>query len=315
MAFVKRVSKLKEIVLSERVSGGLKEELLGNTGKDDFFTVFLSVCNKKERARVFHASGRTLAEAWGGAEKRLGEFLKKQIAAKKPFAAVWAKADVVTGYEEIRTVDLNKVIVSSRWHNFARVGISFGGAFGRAFLEAEVNGNKMLNYSHSQNDLLTGNIDYDAMPLNLANINHYQKFYYGAPPVTEIPDKIITFTARGFFCDESDAVYELYCDGMDYGRRRIGLVDGSVVNEVMVSASEYLVRQIDGAGRFVYGYFPIFGAQIENYNILRHTSTLWSIINLYRISGDDSLIPELDRAIGYIDGFIEYKDAKTAYLV
>ena len=315
MSGFRRVAKLKDIVLSDHVSGKLKEELRANTGRDDFFTVFLSVCNKKERAMVFHGSGNTLPVAWGNAEKRLNEFSKKQVSKKKPFSAAWVKADVVTQFEEVPTADLYKIVVEARWHFFARVGISFDSNFSRAFLEAEVNGNKMLSYTYSQSDINAGNIDYDSTLLDLKNINYYLKTYYGGAPIAEAPEKIITFNARGFFCDENDSVYELYCDEMDYGRRRIGLVDDKVINEAIVGASEFLVRQIDGDGRFIYGYFPIFGSQITGYNIVRHASTLWSIINLYRISGDDSLIPMLDKAIGYIDGFIAYKDEDTAYLV
>ena len=315
MSSSKRVSLLKEHVFSENVIKMLTDELRENTGKDDFFTVFISVCNKKERARVFHGSGSTIHAAWSGAERGFREFQKKLVSQKKPFSAVWVKADVVTGYEEIPATGLNKLVVDARFHNFLRKGISFDRGFSRAFIEAEVNGNKMLDYNYSQNDVNTGNIDYDSILINLGNVNHYLKTYYGLPSITQVPDKIIIFGARCFFCGEEDVVYELYENDMDYGRRKTGLVDDKVINEAIVGASEFLVRQIGDDGKFIYGYFPIFGSQIENYNILRHTSTLWSIINLYRISGDDSLIPKLEKAIGYIDDFIDFKDENTAYLV
>ena len=310
-----RIGKLKERILSEQVSERLVAEIEKSTGRSDFFTVFLSICNKKERARVFHGSGNTLSAAWGNAEKRLSEYQKKQVIKKKPYAAAWVKADIVTYFEEISTVDLNKIVVKYQWANFARIGLSFDKNFSRAFIEAEVNGNKMLDYNYSQDDLTLGNVNYDSNLINLDNINSYLKSYYGMPPISETPEKIIVFTARCFFCDESDSIHELYSDNMDYGRRRIDLVDDSVVNEVIVGASEYLVKLIDNSGQFTYGYFPIFGTLIKGYNILRHASTLWSIINLYRISGDNSLIPKLEKSIDYMNGYIEHEDEDTAYLV
>ena len=315
MAEIKRIARLKETCLSERVAENLAAELQKNTGKSDFFTVFLSVCNKKERSRVFHGSGDTINIAWGNAEKRLGEYQKTLVSQKKPLIASWVKADVVNYYEEIPTADLNKIVVAYRWHNFARIGVSFDPGFNKAFIEAEVNGNKMISYNYSQADITLGRIDYDSILINLGNVNNYLKTYYGLPKIPDVPERVTVFTTRCFFCGEDDVVRELYGDHMDFGRRRIDLVDKEVINEAITGASEYLVRLIDDDGKFTYGYFPIFGGKMENYNILRHTSTLWSIINLYRMSGDANLLPKLEKAIGYIDGFIEHKSGDVAYLV
>jgi len=315
MSGLNRITKLKETVLSASIIENLKAELRKNELPEDLLTVFLSVCNKKERARVFHGSGPTLQVAWTNAEKRLGDFRKKQLSKKKPYTIIWAKADIITGYKQIKTAELNRIIVKNQWHNFTRVGVSFDKNFNKAFLEAELNGNKMINYTLSQNDISQGNIDYDSIPINLTNVNNYLKTYYKVPPLEKVPDEITVFTTHCFFCDENDVVYELYSDNMDFGRRRIDLVDDKVIGDIIIGASEFLVSQIDQSGRFIYGYFPIFGAVMQNYNILRHTSTLWSIINLYRISNDESLIPKLDKAIDYIGGYIDYKDENTAYLV
>lgn len=317
MAVTNQISKLKEHILSDAISEKLTAELQMNTGKSDFFTVFLSVCNKKDRARVFHGSGNTLGAAWGNAEKRLGEYRKKRLAAKKPFAVAWAKADVVTHYEEIPTVDLNKLVVKHQWHNFVRNGISFDSSFGKAFIEAEVNGNKMLNYHYSQQDLSAEKVDYDSILINLDNINNYLKSYYSMAPINAIPDKITVFTTQCCFCGEDGVVHELYGDSSsyDYGRRKIDVVDAEVVKDVIVGASEYLAGLIEKNGKFIYGYFPIFDGEITGYNIVRHASSLWSLVNLYRMSGDDSLIPKLDLSIEYMETYIEHKDENTAFLV
>ena len=311
----KRIELLKEYVLSEQISSNLQDELFKNTGKNDFFTVFLSVCDKKERARVFHGSGKSLNIAWGNTEKRLSDYKKKILKQKKILKPIWVKADIVTHYEKIQVSDLVKIVVKNRWHNFSRIGLAFDGQFKNAFIEAEVNANKMIRYHYSQHDINKGNIDYEDILINLGNINHYLKSYYGVPPISDIPDEITIFTARGFFCDENSVIRELYNDNMNYGRRRVDLVDNRVINEAIISASEYLINLIEEDGKFVYGYFPIFGEKMTNYNIVRHTSTLWSVINLYRINKDEKLMPKIDKAVDYIDKYIEYYDDNTAYLV
>ena len=311
-----RVAKLKSHILSDEISSKLKEKLQANTGNSDSFIVYLSISNKKDRARVFHGKGDTLQNAWTNAEKRVSEFQRKALASKRPFAALWVKADIVTAYETIPTVDLNKVVVKYRWKNFARIGISLDESFINSFIEAEVNGNKMIDYKYSQSEINKGEINYDSNLLSLTTINHYRKTYYGLPPIKEIPDNIIVFTTHCFFCGEGDeVVHELYSDNMDFGRRRVDFVDDKVINEAIVNASVYLANMIGADGKFVYGYFPIFGAEIAGYNILRHTSSLWSIINLYRTSKDDTLIPKIDSAIGYMLSYIDYPDEHTAYLV
>ncbi|MCL2638843.1 MAG: glycosyltransferase [Oscillospiraceae bacterium] len=309
----KNFNRLKEHILSEAISARLKEELLNNTGASDFFAVFLSVCDKKERARVFRGRGSTLNAAFENAEKNLISFYIKN---KKLFKGDWVKADVVTSFETIPTAQLNSLMVNERWTNFLRTGISFTPDFSCSFLEAELNGNKVLTY-YTEKEYNAKKFDYNSCRINLENLNRYLKIYYGAEPVKQIPKKITIFTARGFFCnnDEDGVIHELYNDSMDYGRRRIPEVDASVVKNIIVGASRFLAEQIDSGGRFIYGYYPAFNRKLSDYNIVRHASSLWSLINLYRMSGDKSLVPKLDAAIDYMATYIEHKDAYTAYLV
>ena len=63
------ITSLKKHVLTGHFIKKVEAELIESTGKNENFTVFLSVCNKKERARVFHGSGNTLNIAWINAEK------------------------------------------------------------------------------------------------------------------------------------------------------------------------------------------------------------------------------------------------------
>jgi len=310
----RRLTSLKNRVLSGAVSEAITDKLHSSNGLDCVFAVFLSVCNAKTRALVFRGSGSNLKVAWNNAEKRLNEYLKKQMAKKKPFAVVWAKADVVISYEEIRTTNINKIIEKHEWQNFARFGIAFDKSFNRAFLEAEVSGNKMINQDILLYESDT-NASYKDKPINLKTVNKYLKTYYDTAPIEKVPDNIIIFRTCGFFCGEDDVVHELYSDNMDFGRRRVDFVDDDVIRDITIGASKYLVNLIKDNGEFVYGYYPCFGKEMTTYNILRHIGTIWSILTVYRVSKDDSMLPALERAISYFDDFIVHKDEDTAYVV
>lgn len=295
-----RYSMLKEHVLSQAITDGLTAESVGNNGRDDFFAVFLSVCDKTERARVFHGTGGSLSDAWADAANNMVAFSKE-----KPFKGAWIKADVVISYEEIPIKSLNKILVKDRYMNYTRLGISLDTRFKTAFLEAELNGNEIINYYKTEEP------DLGAEPVSLSKINQYLKEYRGTEPIKSLPERITVFKTRGFFCGEDDVIHELYSDSADYGRRRVAVTDGAAVKSAVISACEYLADLIGADGKFTYGYLPAFDKELEGYNLARHTSALWGIINLYRMKSDDSLVLKLNSALEYIAGHIEYKDNNT----
>ena len=308
------LNKLKKHILSDEVANETAAELLRRTGRDDFFVVFLSVCDKKERARVFRGSGKSISSALECAEDNLYTFLKKAEKGKNPYAAAWFKADVVTSYKEIPTTSINNLLVESKWINFMRFGISLDPDFENAFIEAEINGNKIVSY-YTEKEIASRSIDFSSNRISLENLNNYIKKYYEAEPFESIPEKVTIFTAISFFCGEDNAIHELYSDSVDYGRRRLDEVSGEEIRRIIVGASEYLVKQINEDGKFTYGYFPVFHNELKSYNILRHASTMWSLINLYRMNGDGRLIPKLESALKYMMSYIEQKDANSSFLV
>ena len=306
---IDRIAALKEYVLSEATRGKIMSNMSLHSGKGDF-VVFLSLCNTRERATVVKGIAETLESAWVNAEHNAYE-----IVAQKTFNVIWARADIVNTTEVIKTLDLNKRIVEYYFRNYFRQGIAFDERFTTAFLEAEVNSNKMITY-YTEKQLYYKQIDYDSVILNLTNINNYLRKYYEHSGLKDIPDTITLFTTIGFFCDEDGTVHDLYTGAYDFGRRVVNLVDTEAVKEVIMNASEYLYRILQPDGKFIYGYFPIFNNEIESYNIVRHASTIWSLINRYLITKDDALVPKLNSAIDYLlTTAIVYKTPDIAYVV
>ncbi|MCL1974667.1 MAG: glycosyl hydrolase family 88 [Firmicutes bacterium] len=306
----KQIAALKEYIFNKAVLSEISAKYFKEYAYGDYI-IFLSVCNAQERAIVAKGKGDTLENAWKNAVNNATDI----ISAKEDYHIVWAKADIVSAYEEISLAELNKRIGQSQYDYFYRKGIAFDKDFQIAFLEGEVNGNKIISYEMAK-QLRDGQIEDDARIFNLTNINHYRKTYYGYSELTDIPEKIIAFSAFGFICDEDGTVKELYDSGLEYGRRVMDLADASIVKTAITNASKYLYNLVQPDGKFIYGYYPIFDNELASYNILRHSGSIWSLINLYRMTQDDELIPKLHAAIDYLlAGYIEFKDQETAYVV
>ena len=304
-----RVGILKDYVFADpEIAGAVEEGLRARSVRDGFYVVFLSICDAAERARVFTGTGGSLAEAWGASEEAAARFVEDN-----DFVTVWAKADLVDSMERAPAAKLNDYVVSSVYQNFFRKGIALDDRFDVAFLEAEISGNKLLTY-YSERDVADGNIDYGANLLHMQNINFYLDRWRGLPEIGEPPDEIVIFTTMGYFCDEGGRVFDLYNGGMDTGRRK-ATADATYLEPLVLSASNYLYGLIEPDGKFVYGYYPVFDNWMTGYNIVRHAGSIWSLINLYRMTGDAGLVGGIDSAMAYMVGCIDYQDAETAYLV
>ena len=186
-------------------------------------------------------------------------------------------------------------------HEFFRKGISFDKDFNTALLEAELNAGKIL--------------DYDEECVNTTYLRNYLSKASRTPVVT-LPDEYVIFNCIGWICDEDSKVYDLISDDADYGRRKVDLIDKDYAAELVKNASSFLIDQVNDDGSFVYGMYPRFDRDIDNYNIVRHASTLWSLVCQYRMTGNKELISVIDKAIDYmIDNAVITADDSTAYLL
>ena len=296
---------LKENAIADTVTASLAKQ----SEKSDFYVAFASICNGRERAKVFVGTGKSVSAAWDMAERAAAGYIKQN-----QFELLWAKANVVDSMEKIPKTQLNQLVVSSTFQNFFRKGIALDDQFNVAFLDEEISGNKLLKY-YTEQEVAYNMIDYEADLLHLDNINFYLKNGRGEKEISGTPQDVIVFTTQGFFCDENNQVYDLYNAGMYTGRRTAEQVDDKYLEPVVLRASQYLYDLIQPSGQFVYGYFPVFDNWMESYNIVRHSSSLWSLINLYRMTEDAAFVEGIDKAMGYMLDSIEYKDSETAYLI
>jgi hypothetical protein len=294
----------KTVLLKERLLNGRSFEQLQNDisplmrgGRG--FAAFVSVCDTRERARVFRCAADSPEEAWNGAVSSA-----RQHISSKNLEPVWVKADITHNSESASTQSVIEQIAAG-YHEMFRRGISFDGNFETALIEAEINGNRVISYKKDT--------------IELAVVNKYLSAC-GLKTLSELPEEVVLFDCVSAFCDDENAVYELYGSGNDCGRRVISRFDKQTALDVVSSSSEYLSMMIGLDGKFDYGYYPIYHKEIPGYNILRHASSIWSLICSYRLTGDRFTLAQIENAVGYMirNTFYKYRDCapgtNTVYL-
>lgn len=285
-----------ELLMQQVLSGDRDNELSGEI-EDGLpkSAVFISISNGDERARVFTGTGADKQAAWDDAYNEAHAFVEENS-----YDCLWVKADLMGEAKTLSSLEFPTELHHYR-EGFFRKGIAFDRNFDTALLEAELNGAKIL--------------DYDTECINTTYLRNYLN-KAGRTPIVSLPDEYIVFNCVGWICDENSKVYELRSDDANYGRRKIDLVDKDYAAMVVNNASSFLIDQVNDDGSFVYGMYPRFDREIDSYNIVRHASTLWSLVCQYRMTGNDELVSVIDKAIDYmIDTSIITPDDDIAYLV
>lgn len=280
---------LKAEAMAEKIVWELGKNPAGSVGH----AVFLSVSDTKNRADVYTGTGATLEEAWNNADKQAQKALRKS-----GMEPVWLKADVVYLSQKVSAQELSDAVYASR-QDFFRYGVAFDASYDTALLEAEMNGSKIY--------------EYEAGGIDLEYLNNYLK-KAGRDTLNQLPEEYTVFQCIGWLCDEEKTVYQLDSSGLDYGRRTVELLDGDYARALVENAADFLVEQVQEDGSFVYGMYPRFDNNIENYNIVRHASTLWSLVCRYRMEPSQELAQVIDSAFGYMLSQIVYDGKDTAYL-
>ncbi len=289
--FNKKSDLLKDKLLSGKSFSELEKKIAPSLCTEGMFTVFFSICNTHERAKVVRRTAFTLSEAWYDACKAAAKFISS-----KNYNPVWVKADIMCRSERLETAKLIETI-SKGYHEFYRRGISFDPELKTAMIEAEINGNRVISYKEKT--------------IKPEQVNKYLSSACGIR-LEKLPEEVIVFDCRCAFCDENYKTYELYWKGNNCGRRVLKRFDKQTALDVINTSSEYLSMQLDLNGKFEYGIYPIYHKVIPGYNILRHASSIWSLVCAYRITGDKFALRQIEGALGYLvkHSFYKYKKPK-----
>ncbi len=263
------------------------------------YIVFLSIGNSSIRARVFKEITTDFSTALNNLRRKASHLIKK-----KNLDPQWIKIDFVSNVEKIGFEQLEGLIAKTR-KNYFRYGIAFDSAFRIAFLEQELNGNAMLRNTHKQ-----------PIKIDEQNINRYLQYNtsnYRFPFVkNRFRNKsVYLFQTIGAFKDRNHSqIIDLYRGELSNGIRKVSDIQEES-KELIQKATYYLTHQIQPNGRFNYGYFSAFAKNIDTYNFLRHSSSLYAMIEGYEFTQDKKIIESVNKGIEYLiqEAIIDKTDA------
>lgn len=165
--------------------------------------------------------------------------------------------------------------------NYYRSGIAFTGIREPWLLltEMELNANACL---------YAGNTVAHA-EVNTNNLNVYFKARHGSSQIPSFHDDlpIISFNTAGVFIDGATGA----CHNLDIrprfkGHRQLLPLSADTTQSIIKLSTQYLARQVQASGQYVYGHFPCFGRTIDTYNSLRHASSTYALIEGYEACRD-----------------------------
>ncbi|MFS2235903.1 hypothetical protein [Staphylococcus hominis] len=181
----------------------------------------------------------------------------------------WIKLDIVTSTEKVQFTELKKTLINTR-RNYVDFGIAFDSLWNLAVLPEEINANAFVRPDNTTKELF----------LSDKNINNYLRKYTTNKKAfsSEFYDEkeVVKFYTQGFFIDNEE-VYELYNNGYRKGLRKVDHL-GSEIDQLIESSTHFLQNMLLDNGKYIYGYFPHFDNEIGFYNILRHSSSTYALI-------------------------------------
>lgn len=258
---------------------------------------FLSIGNPTIRAKVIMERNDSLEKMYRGLEKKATQYIQKHL-----IDPTWIKFDYVDQIEPIIFEKLEAKIKRTR-RNYFRQGIAFDPNFDLAFLEQEINGNALIRKDKQ-----------DINALHENNIKHYLKIkgsnraFFSKQAYMQ--KELYLFTTKGYFKEKAnEQLYSLYDGALTNGLRKIDDTKAEV-EKLIIQSTEFLTNQVSDSGKFIYGYFSAFGKYIANYNILRHSSSLYAMMEGYEVSRNDETLQAVKRGIEYMinDALVYKKD-------
>lgn len=263
---------------------------LKNKTTDDRNIIFVSTSNGETRADVWKTSGSTFDRSWQKVERYLQ---------KMTIIPQYIKIDLVTSIEAMKYEKLLQDIKNVSRNNYFRKGVSFDSEFKIAFLEQEINGTAMLIPSK---DHIVGKNNPN-MNWNDNNVLRYLQAQKGKVVLFDSQKyhgkEVYEFETTALFYDGKE-LYELSSEEQDNGVRKVSSTKyKKELRDVIVNGSQYLYRQINDDGRFVYGYFPTYAHVLTSYNTIRHFSSLYALLETIRINKNKDWLDKIKQSLEY----------------
>lgn len=255
----------------------------------EFIPVMLiSVSDGYERAQVtsVHLDLVSLqAGNWAALLPTLKQALI-QLERKFSHPLVWCRLEWPFAVREWQWQALKQEIKRCK-RNYYRSGLAFvGKKFPRLLLtEMELNANACL---YAGNRVAHAEV-------NQANLERYIKARHGSSQMPDFADNmpVWSFFTAGVFLDvsgEAPSVHALDTQPRRWGRRETPPLTAVSTGELIARSTRFLGKQVSQGGHYVYGYFPCFDRRINTYNVLRHASSTYALVEGYEACADQCLL-------------------------
>ena len=199
-------------------------------------------------------------------------------------------------------VDLVKSIKKYSWkewvlllhktrRNYFYSGVCLDQSFENPILPAEISAHNLL-YCEEKFHCVPNQLKLSEWSKN--------KFGYEMRWPTHEQDIIWGFDTQGFYFESEDSLILQSQVGQPAIRE---IKDGwqqELLPTLIQHSRDYLVKQNLPSGKFIYGRYAVDHSEIKNYNILRHTKVIESLIDSLEIEKDIDTRKTVDNAIHYL---------------
>lgn len=229
--------------------------------------LFITISNHLSRGKTYLGSGDGLLQAVNAA-------LALAITGETGFDLKSIKLDIVKNVHVIKNHNVNSTIKFER----SLHGLAFDENIRLAYLPEELTSDTIVN---NQQSLVPKNI------LKTPHLSSKQrKAISNAKSYT-----LYAFTTESFYFSK-DFFYPLY-----RGHRLFPEINGDLLLTSAIAAGEYLEQAVKKNGNFIYEYLPKKEQSSNRYNILRHAGSIYSMLELYEITKNESLLKASELAL------------------
>lgn len=249
------------------------------------YVVFVTASDMKSRGLVAKGISNDIPSAFKNAKDLVLKKCKDKNVQPKVF-----KADLVISMKEMTYDELTYKIRNTKI-NYFHHGLALDDLFNHAYLQEEIIGNAFI----------TRPKDIKKNLLNFNNINFYRNnVCMEKGKLTEDDfEKVYLFKTCGFYHDGE--LIALENGELNNGRRKVQVIDSEFCKRIVIDSSDYLASQVMESGQFRYGYFACFDKEISHYNILRHASTLYAMIEAYELDPCDDMAVAIRKGLAYLE--------------
>jgi hypothetical protein len=236
--------------------------------------VFLSLGDERGPAGIFRGTGPALQPALDAA-------ILSARSADGAAGRRWRKIDVVDEVVPYPNITLPGFLRVERGVD----GLAFENGSGLAFLPDEILARSLADNSGAVQPKRVATYLSRSRPELAPEFARLT----GAGPLT-----LYRFTTRSFLIDADQAV------PLFRGHRIFTAVPPEELISSAAAGGQYLVRIVDETGRFEYSYLPKTETTRDEYNILRHAGTTYSLLEVHEVTGDQEVLGAARRALEYL---------------